>query len=165
MFRLIDQSSSGLLCRLSHKVLCTHWDPSVYTSTKYKKSDQSDLILCILLMYRFYVFYWRTDQSDFVYTYNQINLISCIHKTRSAWSDFMYFIDVQISLILCILFMYRFYIYIKPDQPDLILCILLMYRFYEYIKPHQPDLILCILLMYRSVWFYVFYSCTDFMYT
>ena len=37
MFRLIDQSSSGLL---SHKVLCTHWDPSVCTSIKYIKSDQ-----------------------------------------------------------------------------------------------------------------------------
>ena len=32
MFRLIDQSSSGLFSRLSHKVLCTHWDPSVFTS-------------------------------------------------------------------------------------------------------------------------------------
>jgi hypothetical protein len=40
MFRLIDQSSSGLFSRLSHKVLCTHWDPSVYTSVKYIKSDQ-----------------------------------------------------------------------------------------------------------------------------
>ena len=29
MFRLTDQSSSGLFSRLSHKVLCTHWDPSV----------------------------------------------------------------------------------------------------------------------------------------
>jgi len=40
MFRLIDQSSSGLFSRLSHKVLCTHWDPSVFTSIKYIKSDQ-----------------------------------------------------------------------------------------------------------------------------
>ena len=32
MFRLIDRSSSGLFSRLSHKVLCTHWDPSVFTS-------------------------------------------------------------------------------------------------------------------------------------
>ena len=40
MFRLIDQSSSGLFSRLSHKVLCTHWDPSVCTSIKYIKSDQ-----------------------------------------------------------------------------------------------------------------------------
>ena len=60
----------------------------------------------------------------------------------------MYFIDVQISLILCILFMYRFYVYIKPDQPDPILCILLMHRIYVYIKPDKPDLILFILLMY-----------------
>jgi len=35
MFRLIDQSYSGLFIRLSHKVLCTHWDPSVCTSIKY----------------------------------------------------------------------------------------------------------------------------------
>ena len=40
MFRLIDQSSSGLFSRLSHKVLCRRWDPSVYTSVKYIKSDQ-----------------------------------------------------------------------------------------------------------------------------
>jgi len=40
VFRLIDQSFSGLFCRLSHKVLCTHWDPSVCTSIKYIKSDQ-----------------------------------------------------------------------------------------------------------------------------
>ena len=40
MFRLIDQSSSGLFSRLSHQVLCTHWDPSVFTSVKYIKSDQ-----------------------------------------------------------------------------------------------------------------------------
>jgi len=40
MFRLIDQSSSGLFSRLSHEVLCTHWGPSVYTSIKYIKSDQ-----------------------------------------------------------------------------------------------------------------------------
>ena len=40
MFRLIDQSSSGLFGRLSHKVLCAHWNPSVFTSTKYIKSDQ-----------------------------------------------------------------------------------------------------------------------------
>ena len=32
MFRLIDQSSSGLFSRLSHKVLCTHWDRNVYTA-------------------------------------------------------------------------------------------------------------------------------------
>jgi len=32
MFRHIDQSSSGLFSWLSHKVLCTHWDPSVYTA-------------------------------------------------------------------------------------------------------------------------------------
>ena len=32
MFRLIDQSSSGLFSRLSHKVLCTQWDPSVCTT-------------------------------------------------------------------------------------------------------------------------------------
>ena len=37
MFRVIDQSSSGLFSRLSHKVLCTHWDPSVCTSIKYIK--------------------------------------------------------------------------------------------------------------------------------
>jgi len=35
MFRHIDQSSSGLFSRLSHKVLCTQWDPSVCTSIKY----------------------------------------------------------------------------------------------------------------------------------
>ena len=29
MFRLIDQSSSGPFSKLSDKVLCTHWDPSV----------------------------------------------------------------------------------------------------------------------------------------
>jgi len=40
MFRLIDQSSSCLFSRLSHKVLCTHWGPSVFTSIKYIKSDQ-----------------------------------------------------------------------------------------------------------------------------
>jgi len=40
MFRFINQSSSGLFSRLSHKVLCTHWDPSVCTSIKYIKSDQ-----------------------------------------------------------------------------------------------------------------------------
>jgi len=40
MFRLIDQSSSGLFSRLSHKVLCTNWDPSVCTPIKYIKSDQ-----------------------------------------------------------------------------------------------------------------------------
>ena len=40
MFRLFDQSSSGLFSRLSHKVLCTHWDPSVCTPIKYIKSDQ-----------------------------------------------------------------------------------------------------------------------------
>jgi hypothetical protein len=39
MFRLIDQSSSGLFSRLSHKVLCTHWDPSVFASIKYIISD------------------------------------------------------------------------------------------------------------------------------
>ena len=40
MFWLIDQSSSGLFSRLSHKVLCTHWNPNVCTSTKCIKSDQ-----------------------------------------------------------------------------------------------------------------------------
>ena len=40
MFRLMDQSSSGLFSRLSHKVLCAHWGPSVCTSIKYIKSDQ-----------------------------------------------------------------------------------------------------------------------------
>ena len=40
MLRLIDQSSSGLFSRLSHKVLCTHGDPSVCISIKYIKSDQ-----------------------------------------------------------------------------------------------------------------------------
>ena len=40
MFRLIDQSSSGVFSRLSQRVLCTLWDPSVCTSIKYKKSDQ-----------------------------------------------------------------------------------------------------------------------------
>ena len=40
MFRLIDQSSSGLFTKLSQKVLCTHWDPSVCTSIKFIKSDQ-----------------------------------------------------------------------------------------------------------------------------
>jgi len=40
MFRLIDQSSSGLFSRLSHKVLCAHWGPNVCTSIKYIKSDQ-----------------------------------------------------------------------------------------------------------------------------
>jgi len=30
MFRLIHQSSSDLFSRLSDKVLCTHWDPSVF---------------------------------------------------------------------------------------------------------------------------------------
>ena len=40
MFRLTGQSSSGLFSRLSHKVLCTHWDPSACTSIKYIKSDQ-----------------------------------------------------------------------------------------------------------------------------
>jgi len=30
MFRLIEQSSSGLFSRLSHKMLCTHWDHNVY---------------------------------------------------------------------------------------------------------------------------------------
>ena len=39
MFRLIDQSYSGLFSRLSHKVLRTHWDPSVCKSIKYVKSD------------------------------------------------------------------------------------------------------------------------------
>ena len=39
-FRLTDQSSSGLFRRLSHKVLCKHWDPSVFTSIKYIKSDR-----------------------------------------------------------------------------------------------------------------------------
>jgi len=40
MFRLMEQSSSGLFSKLSHKMLCTHWDPSVLTSIKYMKSDQ-----------------------------------------------------------------------------------------------------------------------------
>ena len=40
MFQLTDQSSSGLFSRLSHKELRTHWDPSVFTSIKYIKSDQ-----------------------------------------------------------------------------------------------------------------------------
>ena len=45
MFRLIDQSFSGLFSRLSHKVQCTHWDPTACTSIKYIKSDQlPDLI-------------------------------------------------------------------------------------------------------------------------
>ena len=35
----IDQSSSGLFRRLSHKVLCTYWDPSLCISIKYIKSD------------------------------------------------------------------------------------------------------------------------------
>ena len=38
MFRLTYQSSSGLFTRLSHKVLCTCWDPSVCTSIKYINS-------------------------------------------------------------------------------------------------------------------------------
>jgi len=37
MFRLIARSSSGLFSRLSHKVLCTRWDPGVFTSIKYIK--------------------------------------------------------------------------------------------------------------------------------
>ena len=40
MFRLINQPSSGLFSKLSHKVLRTHWDPNVCTSIKYIKSDQ-----------------------------------------------------------------------------------------------------------------------------
>jgi hypothetical protein len=40
MFWLINQSSSGLFSRLSHKVLCIHWDPSVCTSIKYIESYQ-----------------------------------------------------------------------------------------------------------------------------
>jgi len=36
MFRLIDQSSSGLFIRLSHMMLCTHWDPSVYINKIHK---------------------------------------------------------------------------------------------------------------------------------
>jgi hypothetical protein len=47
MFRLTGQSSSsGLFSRLSHKVLCTHWDPSACTSIKYIKSDQLPREVC-----------------------------------------------------------------------------------------------------------------------
>ena len=36
IFRLNDQSSSGLFSRLSREVLCIQWDPSVFTSIKYE---------------------------------------------------------------------------------------------------------------------------------
>ena len=61
MLRLIEYSSSSLFSRLSHKVLCTNWDPCVCTSIKYIKSEQlPDLILRILLMY--------THRDPIVYT-------------------------------------------------------------------------------------------------
>jgi hypothetical protein len=40
MFRLTEQSSSVLFSRLSQKMLCTHWDPSEFTSIKYIKTEQ-----------------------------------------------------------------------------------------------------------------------------
>ena len=74
MFRLIDQSSSGLYSRLSHKVLCTHWDASVCTSIKYVKSDH--------LTKEVWCTYCETIWSDITYFIDVHTLASqCMHST------------------------------------------------------------------------------------
>jgi len=37
MFRLLIRNLQAYFCQLSHKTLCTHWDPSVFTSMEYIK--------------------------------------------------------------------------------------------------------------------------------
>ena len=35
LFRLLNSHLQDYFLQLSHKILCTHWDPSVFTSVKY----------------------------------------------------------------------------------------------------------------------------------
>jgi len=37
MFRLFVSYLQAYFCQLSHKMLCTHWDPIVFTSMEYIK--------------------------------------------------------------------------------------------------------------------------------
>jgi len=39
MFRLLISHLQAYFNRFSHKMLCTHWDPSVFTSMVYIKLD------------------------------------------------------------------------------------------------------------------------------
>jgi len=39
MFRLLVSHLQAYFNRFSHKMLCTHWDPSVFTSMAYIKLD------------------------------------------------------------------------------------------------------------------------------
>jgi len=110
MFRLIDQSSSGQFSRLSHKVLCTQWDPSVCTSIKYIKSDRADLVLCIHKICTS-IIYIKSDQAD---------LVLCIHKICTS---IRYIKSDQADLVLCIHKICTSIRYIKSDQADLVLCI------------------------------------------
>jgi len=44
MFRLLISHLQAYFNRFSHKMLCTHWDPSVFTSIEYIKLDHSQLV-------------------------------------------------------------------------------------------------------------------------
>ena len=35
MFRLLNRHLQDYSLQINHKILCTHWDPSVFTSVKY----------------------------------------------------------------------------------------------------------------------------------
>ena len=35
MFRLLNSHIQAYSLQLSHRILCTHWDPSVFTSAKH----------------------------------------------------------------------------------------------------------------------------------
>jgi len=55
MFRLLNSHLQAYFNRFSHKMLCTHWDSSVFTSMEYIKLDHfprkvNDLVLCIPLI-------------------------------------------------------------------------------------------------------------------
>ena len=116
MFRLIDQPSSGLLSRLSDKVLCTRWDPSVCTSVKYIKSDQLPnevwCTYCVTVWSLVNKPHSSKQQLDgngtrfladkrqilfFFLIFKHFNLLVThyVHHTSLGnWSDFMYFTDV-----------------------------------------------------------------------
>jgi len=87
MFRLIDESSSGLFSWLSHKVLCTYWDPSVFTSIKYMKLDQ--------LPKEVWCTYCVTMWLNLFLNFNHIVTQYVHHTSLGNWFDFMYFVDIN----------------------------------------------------------------------
>ena len=46
MFRLLISHLQAYFCQLSHKVLCTHWDPIVFTSMEYIKLNHLSQKVC-----------------------------------------------------------------------------------------------------------------------